>query len=368
MSEFNLEDYLQKLQKSTSIDDCPKAPTPKIEKDQNYIFVSYSHKDYKKVYYDLAHLYCRGVRFWYDKGLSAGEDWENEVKEHIQSPCCCGVIFYISSNMFLSGSIFKEIEFTTAKKKPNVILQKNYFCVNLESGNISDILFDVQTIQRNEGIARFDTKRLNTLTSTFSDDDTYIKYNSIYHIDELVEQIQNKFDVTNKAKNGEPTNILALEAINTPRLALIAFNQRETDPIPLFKYLYSDYKKTKTIRPWSLLVIATVLALIATSIAIYLLFTTPDIPLLSKMSMEYDVAIVACNCLVVPCFTAKTFWLFYVSPINRNREKGIVAKVVHCIVYFLATLALAALGLVVVIVSAYLTFLLFDYLMKKLAI
>ena len=109
MGEFVLEEYLQVLQNAKNIDDCLKVPIPEMDNDQNYVFVSYSHDDYKEVYYDLAHLYCKGVRFWYDKGLSAGEDWEREVQEHIQSPYCCGVIFYLSTNMFLSGSILRKL-------------------------------------------------------------------------------------------------------------------------------------------------------------------------------------------------------------------------------------------------------------------
>jgi hypothetical protein len=57
------------------------------------------HKDYKSVYSDLAHLYSCDVRFWYDKGLSVGKDWELEVEEHIKNPNCCGIIFYISTNI-----------------------------------------------------------------------------------------------------------------------------------------------------------------------------------------------------------------------------------------------------------------------------
>ena len=233
MNEFNLEEYLQKLQEAENIDECPKVPLPKIEKDQNYVFVSYSHKDYKQVYYDLAHLYCKGVRFWYDKGLPAGQDWEKEVQENIKSSRCSGVIFYLSTNMFLSESIFKEIKFTSAKKKPNIILNKNYFCVNLQDSNISDMLFKVQEIQRNEGMARLDTKKLNLITSTFSDNDTYIKFNSSFHIDELIEQIQNKFDVTSPAK-AESESALALGSIKDPRLAFFAITEREQTQ---FRYL-----------------------------------------------------------------------------------------------------------------------------------
>jgi len=117
MDEFVLEDYLKQLSATDDIDDCPKVPIPTIQQNQNYLFVSYSHKDYKAVYADLAHLYCANVRFWYDKGLHVGREWEQEVEEHIKNPNCCGIIFYISTNMFLSESVLKEIEFTRTRKK-----------------------------------------------------------------------------------------------------------------------------------------------------------------------------------------------------------------------------------------------------------
>ena len=362
MSEFNLEAYLEDVRKSPDIDNCPKVPVPKIEKDQNYIFVSYSHKDYKEVYYDLAHLYCHGVRFWYDRGLQAGEDWENEVKEHIQSPCCCGVIFYLSTNMFLSESIFKEIEFTNAKKKPNIILQKNYFCVNLKNSNISDMLFEVQGIQRNTGMAPLDTKKLNTLTATFSDDDTYIKYNSSYHIDELIEQIQNKFDVTNRG-NGEPDSVLALDNIKEPRLAWLVINTKEMDLVPLFQYLWADFKRTKRSRPWILFALGVVISILGILAALYLLGKIPNVPLLSAMDAEgYKIAVIVVCCVLTPWEAAQAFWLFYISPVARNRDKGILAKMIHCLVYFLMVLALSAVALLAGVISSYLAFLLVRYL------
>ena len=366
MSEFNLETYLEKVQKSTDIDNCPKVPLPQIEKGQNYIFVSYSHKDYKEVYADLAQLHCHNVRFWYDKGLQAGEDWEKEVKEHIQSPCCSGVIFYLSTNMFLSESIFKEIEFTNAKKKPNIILQKNYFCVNLNDNNISDILFEVQGIQRAMGMTTLDTKKLNTLTATFSDDDTYIKYKSSYHIEELIEQIQNKFDVTNSGSQ-EPANVLALDNIKEPRLAWLVLYSKETEPGPLFRYLWADFKRTKWSRPWILFLIGAVMGVLGIVATMCVLGTIPNVPLLSTLAAEdykYHIATTALCGLMAPWATAQAFWLFYVSPVSRNRDKGIFAKVIHCLAYFLMVLALSAVMLVAGVISFYLAFILVKYVLK----
>ena len=247
MSEFNLEEYLQQLELSHDIDNCKKVPVPEIENDQNYIFISYSHKDYKSVYYDLAHLYDKGVRFWYDKGLPAGEDWEREVKEHIQNPYCSGVIFYISTNTFLSDSIFKEIEFTTERKKYKRTPQKNYFCVNLQNNRMLDIILNAREIQQKNGATPLDEEQLTFLMSTFSEKHLYLKFNDSHHIDELYEKIQQKFDVTKDVKE-VPTSVFTLSSIKEVRIAFLVLFERETDPIPLFKYLCSEYKRTKHAR------------------------------------------------------------------------------------------------------------------------
>jgi len=69
---FNVDTYLTQLQASSGITGCDAVPVPDIGENQNYIFISYAHQDYKQVYEDLAVMYHAGVRFWYDRGLTAG--------------------------------------------------------------------------------------------------------------------------------------------------------------------------------------------------------------------------------------------------------------------------------------------------------
>ena len=270
--------------------------------------------------------------------------------------------------MFLSESIFKEIEFTSAKKRPNIILQKNYFCVNLNNSNISDILYEVQGIQRTMGVAPLDTKKLNTLTKTFSDDDTYIKYSSSYHIDELIEQIQNKFDVTNRGSE-EQASVLMLDNIKEPRLAWLVLNTREMDIVPLFRYLWADFKRTKRSRPWILLLLGAVEGIVGIAVAMHALATIPNVPFLSTICAEgerYYITVTVCCCLLSLWETAQAFWLLYISPVARSRDKGIFAKAIHCLAYFLSILILNVFALLVGIVAFYVAILLVRYLMKFL--
>lgn len=66
---FDVGAYLQVLEQSSGISTCDPVPLPEIAKNQNYLFISYSHRDYKKVYAALAVMYHAGVRFWLYKRL-----------------------------------------------------------------------------------------------------------------------------------------------------------------------------------------------------------------------------------------------------------------------------------------------------------
>lgn len=60
----------------------------------NYIFVSYSHKDKKQLDPILAMLQRNGCRIWYDEGINPGADWSNVLAEKIEK---CAQFFLISS-------------------------------------------------------------------------------------------------------------------------------------------------------------------------------------------------------------------------------------------------------------------------------
>lgn len=108
-------------------------PAYKPDCGKNFIFVSYSHRDYEKVYSDLAYFSYNShtrVRFWYDEGLPIGKDWEKAAQKVMEKPNCVGVVFYLSKNLLLSGSVFKEID--TATK-----LGKRSFAIALDPDQYS---------------------------------------------------------------------------------------------------------------------------------------------------------------------------------------------------------------------------------------
>ena len=98
-------------------------PAYKTGEGKNYIFVSYSHRDYKEVYRDLAYFTYNSekrVRFWYDEGLPIGQNWGRAAEKFLSDVNCVGVVFYLSKNLLLSPSVFEEIQLVQKYNKPYV--------------------------------------------------------------------------------------------------------------------------------------------------------------------------------------------------------------------------------------------------------
>lgn len=150
---------------------------------------------------DLAYLYRAGVRFWYDRGLPAGKNWDAEVKERLENPRCSGVIFYLSENMFLSRSVNMEISLVCGTEQQ---ARKNYFCVNLTDCQPKDILRNI--MRMNDDVlehAELDMDRIGVLANAFSDRQTYLQQSRLGHQVELLDQIKVQFDVMEGSKKTE---------------------------------------------------------------------------------------------------------------------------------------------------------------------
>ncbi len=134
MTEFDsLIQTILKTETIGALTDSQKPPVPQFDDNQNYIFISYSHKDYRSVYPDLFALSSAKVRYWYDKDLTPGHGWNEEAKERMADPNCAGVIFYLSENFVLSPSILEEVKFARESGK-------NYFAVSLSDELPEDLI------------------------------------------------------------------------------------------------------------------------------------------------------------------------------------------------------------------------------------
>ena len=154
------------------------------EKSGNYVFISYSHKDYKDVFHDLAFFLYNSetrLRFWYDEGLPAGTDWASAAKEKLLDPRCVGVIFYLSEPFLRSSSVMQEIELLKASGKP-------YVTVALNEGK-----YAARSILTHED----DTALLAALDTVFPNENTALTFgrdfeNKLYRI----HKIASVFNVT----------------------------------------------------------------------------------------------------------------------------------------------------------------------------
>ncbi len=200
MDNFIAKEYKEILASSTTCESCEKVPMKKLTDNESYIFISYSHKDYKKVYNDLADLYESNIPFWYDCGLPAGQNWDDVVREKMTDSRCAGIIFYISENLFLSRSIQTEIEIACGQDTKSTIpgIRRKYFCVNLTDKRPSKILkhvFSDKQFPDVEDEMSAQSEWVNTLTTAFPDKATYLPFDNPSHKTNLVQQISLNFGI-----------------------------------------------------------------------------------------------------------------------------------------------------------------------------
>ena len=78
--------------------------------NENYLFISYSHLDYKSVFKDLVMFNNGNVNIWYDRSLVPSRNWELDAERFMVNYNCIGVVFYLSKNSLSSDSVYKEME------------------------------------------------------------------------------------------------------------------------------------------------------------------------------------------------------------------------------------------------------------------
>ena len=159
-------------------------PAYNLSDNKNYVFVSYSHRDFAKVYHDLAvFLYNSDtkVRFWYDEGLPAGENWADAAKKYIENPHCVGAIFYLSENLLSSDAVLQEIDMIGSSGKPYVAI-----ALDKDKFSASRILQGKET-----------SPTYQKLNDFFPDADTALVYGEDYeNILYRIEKIKETYNVT----------------------------------------------------------------------------------------------------------------------------------------------------------------------------
>jgi hypothetical protein len=94
----------------------PEPPFEAYSGQEQYLFVSYSHKDNALVYPEIYRLYQLGFRIWYDEGIDPGNEWPEEVAIALDK--CSYFLVFITTQSVESQNVKNEINFAINHKKP----------------------------------------------------------------------------------------------------------------------------------------------------------------------------------------------------------------------------------------------------------
>ncbi len=87
----------------------PINKTVPLNDDQqgDFVFLSYAHRDRDKVMPLFAELQRQNVKIWYDEGIRAGSEWEEEIIDNLGR--CSGFLFFVSENSLNSSNCRDEL-------------------------------------------------------------------------------------------------------------------------------------------------------------------------------------------------------------------------------------------------------------------
>ncbi len=102
------------------------------EGDEQYIFVSYCHKDKAYVFPIIERLAKDGYRVWYDEGIDPGSEWPEIIAHHLNG--CAACIAFITENSLNSHNCRREINFALLKKKSflSIVLEEVHMSLGME--------------------------------------------------------------------------------------------------------------------------------------------------------------------------------------------------------------------------------------------
>lgn len=88
--------------------------------DENYIFISYSHKDSQKIHEIIKNLITAGYNIWYDEGIAPGMEWDDEIAAHIEN--CDSLVAFISNNYLASENCKDELNYARDLEKERLLI------------------------------------------------------------------------------------------------------------------------------------------------------------------------------------------------------------------------------------------------------
>ena len=204
-----LDEKIKRIKKSKNIDSLLASDLPPIQYTK-YFFVSYSHRDYKKVYPDILKLQQHGIPIWYDQGLSSGDNWIKVVEQAVCRYACIGAIFYVSENSVDSTSIDEEIDVVLRTGKP-------FLSINLPIENIKGHIGE--TVSFEEMVAlKNNTSQPKRFAEVFNNKTLYLKYDdSVYDKADSIRKIEKRASLLEyELGQSDTKKIASIKAVSDP--------------------------------------------------------------------------------------------------------------------------------------------------------
>lgn len=88
--------------------------------NDNYVFVSYAHKDKYRVLPAIEAMQKAGYNVWYDEGIEAGTEWPAYIADRLKGASL--VFAFVSKNSVQSENCAEEIYYARANKKKMLII------------------------------------------------------------------------------------------------------------------------------------------------------------------------------------------------------------------------------------------------------
>ena len=85
-----------------------------------FIFISYAHRDSDAVYNIIGRLAHAGYNIWFDRGIEAGTNWDENIASHIERASC--VLAFMSRNYLNSGNCKDELNYARDLNKELVLV------------------------------------------------------------------------------------------------------------------------------------------------------------------------------------------------------------------------------------------------------
>jgi hypothetical protein len=87
----------------------------------DYVFISYRHRDVDRVVPVLHLMGDWQLRFWFDKGIPGGAEWDAVIEERLEN--CRLLVLFVSQSAVQSKYVRREAKFADMINKPLVSIQ-----------------------------------------------------------------------------------------------------------------------------------------------------------------------------------------------------------------------------------------------------